>query len=90
MMGDGMTVNKTTANLRRPYATSEAASYRQILDVGAWDRSIGVNTTGQSGHPRSPHYFDQNGLWRQVQYRPLPFTRDAVDKATVSRLDLVP
>ncbi len=90
MVGDGMTVNKTMANLRRPYATAEAASYRQILDPGAWDRSIGINTTGQSGHPLSPHYFDQNRLWRQVQYRPMPFTRDAVDKATVSRLDLVP
>ncbi len=88
--GDSMTVNKTTTDLRRPYATSEAASYRQILDVGAWDASLGVNTTGQSGHPRSPHYFDQNRLWRQGEYRPLPFTRGAVEAATVSRLELVP
>jgi penicillin amidase len=88
--GDGMTVNKTTTDLRRPYATSEAASYRQILDVGSWDSSLGVNTTGQSGHPRSPHYFDQNRLWRQGEYRPLPFTRGAVEAATVSRLQLVP
>ncbi|HUP38546.1 MAG TPA: penicillin acylase family protein [Vicinamibacterales bacterium] len=88
--GDSMTVNKTTTDLRRPYATTEAASYRQILDVGAWDGSLGVNTTGQSGHPRSPHYFDQNRLWRQGEYRPLPFTRGAVDAATVSTLVLVP
>jgi penicillin amidase len=88
--GDSMTVNKTTTDLRRPYATSEAASYRQILDVGAWDRSLGVNTTGQSGHPRSPHYFDQNRLWRQGEYRALPFTRAAVEAATVSQLELVP
>src|SRR5687768_6677964 len=88
--GDSMTVNKTTTDLRRPYATSEAASYRQILDVGAWDGSLAINTTGQSGHPRSPHYFDQNRLWRQVQYRPLPFTRRAVEAATVSQLELVP
>ena len=88
--GDNMTVNKTTTNLRRPYATSEAASYRQILDVGAWDRSLAVNTTGQSGHPRSPHYFDQNILWRQGRYRDLPFTREAVERATVSQLELVP
>ena len=85
-----MTVNKTTTDLRRPYATTDAASYRQILDIGAWDGSLGVNTTGQSGHPRSPHYFDQNRLWRQGEYRPLPFTRGAVEAATVSRLELVP
>ena len=90
MNGDSMTVSKTTTNLRQPYATSEAASYRQILDVGDWDRSLGVNTTGQSGHPRSPHYFDQNILWRQGQYRTLPFTRQAVVDATVSQLELVP
>ncbi len=88
--GDSTTVNKTTNDLRRPYATSEAASYRQILDVGAWDASLGVNITGQSGHPRSPHYFDQNRLWRQGEYRPLPFTRAAVEAATVSQLELVP
>jgi len=88
--GDSMTVNKTTVDLRAPYATSEAASYRQILDVGDWDRSVAVTTTGQSGHPRSPHYFDQNALWRQGQYRAVPFSRDAVNAATVSRLELVP
>ena len=88
--GDGMTVNKTTTNLRRPYGTSEAASYRQLLDVGAWDQSVAVNTTGQSGHAASPHYFDQNELWRTGQYHELPFTRGAVDAATVSRLALTP
>jgi penicillin amidase len=88
--GDSTTVNKTTIDLRRPYTTSEAASYRQILDIGAWDASVAVNITGQSGHPRSPHYFDQNPLWRHVQYRPVPFTRGAVEAATVSVLELVP
>jgi penicillin amidase len=88
--GDSMTVNKTTTNLRRPYGTSEAASYRQILDVGAWDLSLAVNTTGQSGHAASPHYFDQNSLWREGRYHSLPFSRAAVDGATASRLDLVP
>ena len=90
VVGDSMTLNKTTTNLRRPYETSDAASYRQILDVGAWDGSLAVNTTGQSGHPRSPHYFDQNVLWRQGRYRALPFTRGAVESTTVAHLELVP
>jgi penicillin amidase len=88
--GDSMTVNKTTTNLRRPYETSEAASYRQVLDVGAWDRSVAVNTTGQSGHPQSPHYFDQNSFWSQGRYRTLTFTREAIERATVSQLELIP
>jgi penicillin amidase len=88
--GHSTTINKTTTDLRHPYATSEAASYRLILDVGAWDASLGINITGESGHPLSPHYFDQNGLWRQGQYRALPFTRPAIESATVSTLELVP
>jgi len=51
---------------------------------------VAVNTTGQSGHPRNPHYFDQNMLWRQGRYRALPFTRAAVEAATVSQAELVP
>ena len=88
--GDSMTVSKTTTNLRRPYETSEGASYRQILDVGNWDASVAVNTTGQSGHPSSPHYFDQNALWRIGRYHPQPFSRAAIEAATSSRLELRP
>ena len=90
LAGNGTTVNKTTTNLRRPYETSEGASYRQILDVGNWDASVAVNTTGQSGHPSSPHYFDQNGLWREGRYHAQPFSRQAVEAATSSRLELLP
>ena len=45
---------------------------------------------GQSGHPLSPHYFDQNEMWRTGQYRPQPFSRGAVDAARQHRLLLVP
>lgn len=90
LAGDGDTVNKTMIDLRAPYGTTETASYRQILDVGAWDNSVAVITTGQSGHPRSPHYFDQNPLWRAGRYHPLPYSRQAVVNARISRLLLVP
>ena len=33
---------------------------------------------GQSGHPMSPFYFDQNEIWRTGQYRTQPFSRGAV------------
>ena len=88
--GDGETVNKTTVDLREPYRTADLASYRQILDVGAWDNSRAVITTGQSGHARSPHYFDQNPLWREGEYHTLPYTRQAVVAARTSQLVLIP
>ena len=57
----------------------EHPSWRQVLDVGAWDNSKGVLPAGQSGHTLSPQYFDQNELWRTGQYRTLAYSRGAVD-----------
>jgi penicillin amidase len=88
--GDSYTVNKAANDRRAPFGVSDIASYRQIVDVGAWDNTLAVNTTGQSGHPRSPHYFDQNPLWARTEYRSFPFSRAAVDAAKAHRLLLVP
>ncbi len=88
--GDSWTVRKSSVNDREPYSVIEVASYRQVLDVGNWDQSLAVNTTGQSGHPLSPHYFDQNALWRTGRYRTVPFSRAAVEKARVNRMLLTP
>ena len=60
--GDSMTINKTTTDLRRPYATSEAASYRQILDVGAWDASLGGQHDRAVGTPAQPALFRSEWL----------------------------
>ena len=88
--GDSWTVRKSSVNDRIPYGVVDLASYRQVLDVGNWDQALAVNTTGQSGHPLSPHYFDQNVLWRAGAYRTVPFSRAAVEKVRVSRLLLTP
>lgn len=89
-VGDSWTVRKTSINDRAPYAVIDLPSYRQVLDVGNWDQALAVNTTGQSGHPLSPHYFDQNALWTSGRYRTVPFSRAAVEKARVSRMLLTP
>ena len=88
--GDSWTVRKASVDDRQPYRVIDLASYRQVLDVGEWDTSLAVNTTGQSGHPLSPHYFDQNPLWRSGQYRTAPFSRASVERARQSRLLLTP
>jgi penicillin amidase len=90
MVGDSTTVRKSTIDVRAPFVVTELSSYRQILDVGQWDRTLAVNTTGQSGNPQSAHYFDQGRLWQAGQYRPFPFSRKAVEQAKVSRLLLTP
>jgi penicillin amidase len=88
--GDGFTVNRASYHRLSPFAVWEVVSWRQILDVGNWDAARVVLPGGQSGHPWSPHYFDQNELWRRGQYRAQPFSRAAVEAARTRRLMLVP
>jgi penicillin amidase len=90
MSGDGTTVMRVSWNRRRPFRAWEAPSWRQLFDVGEWDQARVVLPTGQSGHLMSPHYFDQNELWRSGAYRPQPFSRNAVVAAGKHRLLLVP
>lgn len=65
-------------------------SARLIIDVGNWDNSKAVNHPGQSGDPESSHYRDLATLWRAGQYFPLVYSREAVEKATERKIELVP
>ena len=56
------------------------ASVRLVMDVGAWDNSMAINTPGQSGDPMSPHYRDLFPLWAAGTYVPLRFSREAVER----------
>jgi penicillin amidase len=66
------------------------ASFRMVLDVGEWDNSVAINTPGQSGDPRSPHYRDLVEPWRTGGYVPLLYTRTAVDAHGKTRIMLLP
>ncbi len=88
--GGTTTVMRVSHHRLRSFAAYEVPTWRQIFDVGAWDDARVVLPGGQSGHPMSPHYFDQNDLWRSGQYRSQPFSRAAVDGARAHRLLLVP
>ena len=66
------------------------ASFRIVVDVGAWDNSVCVNTPGQSGDPRSPHYADLAPVWAAGDYVPLLYTWPAIEKAAETRIRLMP
>jgi penicillin G amidase len=86
--GNGSTVNATYGpNLGEQLA---GASYREIMDLSDWDRSVAVNTPGQSGQPGSKHYADLLLLWNEGRYFPLSFSKAAVNKESVDVLELVP
>jgi penicillin amidase len=67
---------------------ADGASYREILDVAEWDRSIVTNTPGQSGQPGSRFYGNLLPLWADDQYFPLAFSKQAVEKHAATRLTL--
>jgi penicillin amidase len=85
--GDAFTVNATGGP--RFYQTS-GASYRQVIDVGDWDRSRMTNVPGESGDPSSKHYDDLIEDWAWGQYHAMPFSRKAVEAATEEKLILSP
>ncbi len=66
------------------------ASFRMVVDLADPDRSICVNSPGQSGDPRSKHYDDLAPIWATGGYVPMPFTAKAVDAAAVERIRLAP
>ena len=66
------------------------ASFRIVVDVGDWDKSVCINAPGQCGDPRSPHYGDLAERWSKGEYVPLLYSRDAVDKAASFSIGLHP
>ena len=66
------------------------ASFREIIDVSDWDRSVVTNAPGQSAWPRSPHFSDLATLWAAGEYFPLSFSEQAIEKNAESTLTLQP
>ncbi len=88
--GDGTTVNATYWRTRYPFSVTECPTARMVVEVGNWDDTVLVVSTGQSGRPWSPHYADQIDGWLHVSPQIFPFSAEAVDAATVGRLVLLP
>ncbi|MEX1020987.1 MAG: penicillin acylase family protein [Litorilinea sp.] len=89
--GDGTTVNHTGFAMRWPPGlVQSAAVYRQIFEVGSWERSQSVMMTGQSGHPLGTHYDDQMTMWQEGVYHAMPWARAEVVSAMRYRTHLQP
>jgi penicillin G amidase len=72
------------------FRITAGASFRMVLDVGAWDNSVTINTPGQSGDPESPHFRDLFPLWARGDYVPMLYSRQAVEAATEKVIRLTP
>jgi len=67
-----------------------APSLRWVVDLADPDGGLAVLPGGQSGHPGDRHYDDQMPLYLEGKLRPVPWSEEAVEAATVSRLRLTP
>ena len=79
--GDSFTVNVGHFFVRdeqRPFANRHAASLRAIYDLADLDRSLFMQSTGQSGNVLSPWYSSFAERWARVEYITIPTRREAI------------
>jgi penicillin G amidase len=72
------------------FSVIAGASVRMVMDVGAWDNSVVINTPGQSADPMSAHYRDLFPMWAEGSYVPLRFSRAAVERDAEDHIRLMP
>ena len=72
------------------FATTSIPSMRMIVDTTDFSNCIAVNSTGQSGHPASPHYGDMIEEWRTGKYHKMLWTPQQVEDSAAHRLILNP
>jgi penicillin amidase len=70
--------------------SSNGGTYKQIIDLTNLDDSRVLNAPGQSGQPGSPYYGSLLDEWKNGDYLPYLFTREAVEDKAVNTLRLVP
>ncbi|HZO51255.1 MAG TPA: penicillin acylase family protein, partial [Bryobacteraceae bacterium] len=85
--GDGDTVNATGGT---NFKQNSGASFRMVLDLADWDKSMMTNVPGEVGNPDSRHYSDLLDDWANGRYHPMPFTRKAVEAAAEETISLLP
>jgi len=78
------------AATRAYFEGAGGASFRQVVDVGRWDRSLVINSPGQSGDPGSPHYRDLIERWARNEPVPMLSSRRAVERAAERLIELRP
>ncbi|MFG0379533.1 penicillin acylase family protein [Pseudomonas sp. zbq_18] len=89
--GDHGTLNVAAYEWGNNFDVWLIPAMRIIVDFGLPEPMIGVNSSGQSGNPASPHYADGIEAWLKGGYMSFPFQSGNLDKVYGSkRLMLMP
>ncbi len=84
--GNSHTPNATGGTDRQMHG----ASFRIITDLSDWNKTLMINTPGQSADPRSKYYKNLFELWANDGYFPAYYTRDKIETITDEKLELKP
>jgi penicillin G amidase len=75
---------------REVFNVVDGPCFRQVIDMADVPGARMIIDTGQSGHPRSRHIFDQNGLWLRGRLIPMDMDMASVKKKNAGKLVLIP
>lgn len=88
--GDGTTLNSGLLRFGASFEQVGGSDARLIMDLGDFDRSRWVSSSGQSGHAHARHYRDQFALLMAGKDRPWPFSRAAIRDLACDVLQVIP
>ena len=80
----------TVSDPDHPFAQNHGAGYRAVYDLAEPERSVFIQSSGQSGNPFSPHYRDFAEAWRDGRYLPILTERTQIDQGALGTLVLRP
>ena len=85
--GGPYTLNRaqTRFNKEKPYRNRHAGAYRAVYDMSAPDKSVFIQSTGQSGNFLSPHYRDLSKIWADLEFIPMTTNPEDYQKDAIGR-----
>ena len=90
--GGNYTLNRGKADFweEQPFANRHASSFRAIYDLADLEKSLYIQTTGQSGNFLSPFYRSFAERWARVEYIEIPTKREVIAKSALGTWKLAP
>ena len=90
--GGNYTLNRGKADFweEQPFANRHASSFRAIYDLADLEKSLYIQTTGQSGNFLSPFYRSFAERWARVEYVEIQTKREVIAKSALGTWKLAP
>ena len=83
--GGNATVNVGGFRYSAPFDNAHFPSYRQVVDLSDWNRSVWIHGPGQSGVSWRAHYRDLAGPYVAGEMLPMVFGREEAEARAVRR-----